>query len=279
MFSIILGAIIGLFEFLFLIIISVIETIITVITFIAKIIFNFIFKIIPLIFKFLINILSNLIKFVFKIILNLIKWIIKILKGLLKIFIKIIKSTFKWIKSFFSSTKSAATAKISKGALIAKKATVSTATATSLTLNPTLSSVKTHLNTPKTYKVNSVKTSTQKRIGTIERNLIKSAKKTKFAGKTVYKRDHLFDINQRDAQGRTNLQRMKEGLAPLDKNNKPIELHHLKQENSEIIEVTSAEHKENYKYLHRYKKNSVIDRKEFNKWKKQYWKERAKDFE
>jgi hypothetical protein len=53
------------------------------------------------------------------------------------------------------------------------------------------------------------------------------------------------DINmeQTDIKGRTNRERMEQGLAPLDKNGRPIELHHIGQkEDSPLAELTFEEH-------------------------------------
>ena len=121
---------------------------------------------------------------------------------------------------------------------------------------------------------------TIRRITNVEKNLIKNAKHTNVFGKSVAKRNSTFDPKAKDALGRTNMDRMKQGLAPIGKDGKSIELHHLKQQNNgKIVELTSTEHKVHSKVLHRYTKNSEIDRKEFEKWKRKYWKQRAKDFE
>lgn len=109
----------------------------------------------------------------------------------------------------------------------------------------------------------------------IERQILKTAK---YNGKIVAQRK-IFDPCKRDALGRTNVQRMLQGLAPIGYDGKPVELHHLKQENDGIIvEMLSSEHRGHYKELHRYKKISEINRDEFMKWKMQYWKTRAKEF-
>jgi len=119
-----------------------------------------------------------------------------------------------------------------------------------------------------------------RRITKLEKKFIKSGKEVKFLGKVVVKRNFIFDSKAKDALGRTNIDRMKQGLAPIGKDGKPIELHHLKQQNDgKIVELLNTEHKNHSKILHRYTDKSEINRNEFNKWKKQYWKERAKDFE
>ncbi|MBY0124388.1 HNH/ENDO VII family nuclease [Bacillus sp. S/N-304-OC-R1] len=90
-----------------------------------------------------------------------------------------------------------------------------------------------------------------------------------------------LDYNEKDSFGRTNLERMKEGLAPL-KDGQPIELHHIGQEmDSPLAELTSKEHRGpgNDGVLHDKKKDSEIDRNEFNKERESYWKARAEQIE
>ena len=117
-------------------------------------------------------------------------------------------------------------------------------------------------------------------ISSLEKTLLKNAKYVSRAGKLVAQRNSTFFPHVKDALGRNNIERMKQGLAPLGKDGKAVELHHLKQrDNGMVIELTSREHNVNSKILHRYKKESEINRNAFNKFKKQYWQERAKDFE
>lgn len=83
---------------------------------------------------------------------------------------------------------------------------------------------------------------------------------------------------QTDAFGRTNRQRMSEGLAPLDENGKPIELHHIGQHpDSPLAELTQEQHrgKDNYSVLHDTKKESEIDRPAFDSERVDHWKTRA----
>lgn len=87
------------------------------------------------------------------------------------------------------------------------------------------------------------------------------------------------DINydEKDELGRTNLERMEHGLAPL-KDGKPIELHHIGQDmDSPLAELTKDEHMRNGNdsILHDKQKESDIDRGEFKKEKEEYWKARA----
>lgn len=91
-----------------------------------------------------------------------------------------------------------------------------------------------------------------------------------------------IDYEQVDEDGKTNLNRMKEGKAPLDKEGNPIELHHIGQKSdSPLAELTKEEHrgKNNNTILHDVNKESEIDRDKFNKERSDYWKERAKQVE
>lgn len=106
-------------------------------------------------------------------------------------------------------------------------------------------------------------------------------KQLKLKNVEVYQRDDIIDINMKDARGRTNLVRMKKGLAPLGPDGKSINLHHTTQRNeSSITEVTQTFHKENSSIIH-INPNTIpsgINRTEFNKWRTSYWKNRADDF-
>ena len=91
-----------------------------------------------------------------------------------------------------------------------------------------------------------------------------------------------IDYDQKDAMGTTNLDRMKSGRAPLDANGKPIELHHIGQKpDSPLAELTSAEHRGNGNdnVLHNKQKESEINREDFDKERKDYWKARAEQIE
>ena len=116
-------------------------------------------------------------------------------------------------------------------------------------------------------------------ISTLEKTLLKNSVYVSKFGKLVAQRNSTFFPNIKDALGRTNIERMKQGLAPIGKDGKAVELHHLKQKNDGIIiELTSKEHNVNSKILHQYRKKSEIDRNAFNKFKKDYWKERSEEF-
>ena len=106
-------------------------------------------------------------------------------------------------------------------------------------------------------------------------------KKAKYDGSTIYQRDDLIDINLIDKRGRTNLQRMKKGIAPLDKDGNSINLHHLIQMNEgTLAEVSASLHSSKTGILHinGNKIQSGINRKEFANYTKRYWRRIAKDF-
>ena len=82
--------------------------------------------------------------------------------------------------------------------------------------------------------------------------------------------------------GRSNLDRMKKGLAPIGNDGYPINLHHLTQTNkSALAEVQATFHQKYTTTLHINPKTipSGIDRVEFGKYRRSYWIHRAKDFE
>ena len=93
-------------------------------------------------------------------------------------------------------------------------------------------------------------------------------------GKTALVRSDI-DTNLVDEFGRTNLQRMKDGLAPLDSTGKSFELHHIGQESDATLAIfTNAEHHNNT-ILHGFKEVSEIDRTAFASTRKDFWKAMA----
>lgn len=91
-----------------------------------------------------------------------------------------------------------------------------------------------------------------------------------------------IDYDKVDLFGMTNLERMKDGRAPLDADGRPIELHHIGQkQDSPLAELTCAEHrgKGNDNVLHNKLKESEIDRDGFGKERQEYWKARAEQIE
>lgn len=81
-----------------------------------------------------------------------------------------------------------------------------------------------------------------------------------------------INLNRIDEYGRTNLERMLSGKAPLDSTGKPFELHHIGQKNNGSLAIlTSTEH--DAASLHGYVQQSEIDRKAFNEVRKpEFWK-------
>lgn len=89
-----------------------------------------------------------------------------------------------------------------------------------------------------------------------------------------------IDLDQKDDFGNTNLERMEKGKAPLDKEGKPIELHHIGQtSDAPLAELTRSEHmgNGNDSILHDKAKESEIDRSEFKKEREEHWKARAEE--
>lgn len=89
-----------------------------------------------------------------------------------------------------------------------------------------------------------------------------------------------IDWNQKDAFGRTNKERAEQGLSPLDKNGKPIELHHIGQHaDSPLAELTQEEHrgKGNDGILHNKNIDSEIDRTAFANERSQHWQARVNE--
>ena len=87
-----------------------------------------------------------------------------------------------------------------------------------------------------------------------------------------------IDMDQKDEYGRTNKERMEQGLSPLDKDGNPIELHHIGQKaDSPLAELTKSEHrgKGNDAVLHNKNQNTEIDRNVFREEKETHWEKRA----
>ena len=105
--------------------------------------------------------------------------------------------------------------------------------------------------------------------------------KGEFKGTRVYQRDDLINPNLTDKLGRSNLERMQEGLAPIGPDGKSLNLHHTIQTvDSPIAEVTQTFHQDNSSIIH-INHNTIpsgIDRVAFDKWRSKYWMNRAKDF-
>ena len=92
-----------------------------------------------------------------------------------------------------------------------------------------------------------------------------------------------IDYDQTDELwGESNLDRMREGRAPLDATERPIELHHIGQKpDAPLAELTGAEHRSNGNdnVLHNKLKESEIDRGDFCREREEYWKARAEQID
>jgi hypothetical protein len=91
-----------------------------------------------------------------------------------------------------------------------------------------------------------------------------------------------IDMEQKDFNGRTNRQRMEEGLAPQDRNGRPIELHHIGQKtDSPLAELKFEEHhcNGNDSILHDKTKETEVHG-EGNTWdqeRQKHWETRSHD--
>lgn len=91
-----------------------------------------------------------------------------------------------------------------------------------------------------------------------------------------------IDWNQKDEMGRTNKERAEQGLSPINKDGKVIELHHIGQHsNSPLAELTQEEHrgKGNDGILHDKTKESEINRQAFAEERSNHWSARAQESE
>ena len=92
------------------------------------------------------------------------------------------------------------------------------------------------------------------------------------------------NIVDRLLAGETNLDLMKNGNAPIGPDGKQVNLHHLfGQEPGPMVEISATDHQVNHKVLHDFIENSFRNdetlERSYNRFRKRYWKERAKDFE
>ena len=111
----------------------------------------------------------------------------------------------------------------------------------------------------------------------------KNGKKTvDVNGKTVTMDKNTFDPGFVDKQGRTNTQRMEQGLAPIGTDGKSVNIHHIDQtDNGPVMEITATEHQQNYSKLHTNigQAPSKNNRSKFNKWRREYWKWRSNNLD
>lgn len=104
---------------------------------------------------------------------------------------------------------------------------------------------------------------------------------TDFEGTKVYQRNDLIDPNIVDKLGRTNGQRMQQGLAPIGPDGKPLNLHHMLQtQDGPVAEITQTFHQQNSGTVH-INPNTIpsgVSRPSFDAWRQRYWTNRARDF-
>lgn len=104
-------------------------------------------------------------------------------------------------------------------------------------------------------------------------------KEIEINGKKCLIRDDI-DWKQTDEMGRTNQERAEQGLSPITKDGKTVELHHIGQHaDSPLAELTTEEHrgKGNDTILHDKTKESEIDRRAFANERSSHWEARAQE--
>jgi len=89
-----------------------------------------------------------------------------------------------------------------------------------------------------------------------------------------------IDWEQKDCMGRTNKERAEQGLSPVNRDGRVIELHHIGQHaDSPLAELTPEEHrgKGSDGILHNKTKESEIDRQAFAQERNSHWEARANE--
>lgn len=110
--------------------------------------------------------------------------------------------------------------------------------------------------------------------------------KRRFEGRSTYQLKHGINPEIKDVKGRTNLQRMKEGLAPIGQDGKPVALHHLIQEEpGPVAEIRQSLHASGHKVLHgviedgKSFRNDPSLKRGFESFRSRYWKNRFKNYQ
>lgn len=99
-----------------------------------------------------------------------------------------------------------------------------------------------------------------------------------YRGNTFYCNNNAFDPHAVDSKGRSNIQRMQSGIAPVGYDGQSVELHHMTQsENGGIMEVPGSKHREGHSTLHINTSDipSGVNRSSFDVLRAAYWKKRA----
>ncbi len=106
-------------------------------------------------------------------------------------------------------------------------------------------------------------------------------KEDEINGRIILK-DNSIDSTLIDVKGRTNLERIKKGLAPLDEDGRPYNLHHIGQKvDSPLAELKDTIHKQNDSILHDKSITTEVHGGDIN-WdaeRANHWKKRAKKIE
>ena len=114
---------------------------------------------------------------------------------------------------------------------------------------------------------------------------VKVGEKVRDVSRRVYQRNDI-DFNYYDPKAKkTNLQRMMDGDAPIGSDGKPVQLHHvLQQESGPMAEVREVTHREYKRTLHglvgrdnSFRNNPEL-KKQYNNFKRAYWIWRAKQY-
>jgi len=118
-----------------------------------------------------------------------------------------------------------------------------------------------------------------------ELNDVKAASKgfwqeiAEFEGKKIYRRDDLYDLARKDNKGRTNMQRMRKGMAPIGHDGEVVNIHHMLQsDGGPLIVISGSMHQTYSKILH-VNPNSIpsgIDRRAFATFRRHFWKNEAR---
>ncbi len=117
-------------------------------------------------------------------------------------------------------------------------------------------------------------------VGDIEEVRVKGTDKS-----VKVKKKKRIDKNKKDKQGRTNCEKMKKGLPPIDKDGSTVQLHHHRQQDvvtgdGYYVELSENEHKRhgNDLKLHSKEKGFGIspeEKRRHNNFKRKYWEKRA----
>lgn len=106
-------------------------------------------------------------------------------------------------------------------------------------------------------------------------------KEVEMNGKKCLIREDI-NLEQKDEDGITNYDRMKRGRPPITEDGEEVELHHIGQkQTSPLAELTMEQHRGvgNDTVLHDKTKETEINRNEFGKERREYWKDRVESME